>query len=89
VRSLGVGRRGRVTLEQIATVIHDTVVGLQADGFDEDEGRYRSVLAIEPATTFDQGQVGSPEHPGLQRHTFRLRPRTFSGHWLDHSIDPI
>ena len=62
---------------------------VQADGFEEDEGRYWSVLAVGPATALDKGEDGPPEHARPRRHTFRLRPRMFSGHRLDHTVDPI
>jgi nitroimidazol reductase NimA-like FMN-containing flavoprotein (pyridoxamine 5'-phosphate oxidase superfamily) len=71
-----------VSFEQVATAVDDTVVALQADGFDEDQGWHWTVLAIGPATAVDGGAVGT-------ERAFRLRPRMYSGHWLDPTGTPV
>jgi hypothetical protein len=76
-----------LSIDQVATAIDDAVVALQADGFDEDHGRQWTVLAIGPATTVEPTSENVPRHFPPERHTFRLRPKMISGHWLDQAGD--
>ena len=76
-----------LSIDQVATAIDDAVVALQADGFDEDRGRRWTVLAIGPATAVEPTWEGAAGHLHPDRHTFRLRPKMISGHWLDQARD--
>jgi hypothetical protein len=78
-----------VAFDQVAAVMNDAVVALQADGFEEDHGCHWSVLAVGPATSVDTFVPGSTEHGRSEGRAFRLRPKMFSGHWLDQTGHPL
>src|ERR1700722_107559 len=78
-----------VSFAQVAAVIDDSVVALQADGFEEDQGCHWSVLAVGPATSVDTLRPGSTEKSRSEGRAFRLRPKMFSGHWLDETGHPL
>src|SRR5271170_3913503 len=66
-----------VAFDQVAAVIDDAVIALQADGFEEDHGCHWSVLAVGPATTFDKNASGSSDPRRSEGRAFRLRPKMF------------
>ena len=78
-----------LSIDHVAVEIDDAVVALQADGFEEDSGHHWTVLAIGPATTVDPTSPDVAWDFGHERHMFRLRPKMFSGHWLDLAGDLI
>ncbi len=77
-----------LSIDDVATAIDDTVVSLQADGFEEDRGSHWTALAIGPATGIDTRAEHGPEFQWDERYAFRLRPKMFFGYWLDPSGRP-
>lgn len=76
-----------LSIDQVAAAIDDAVVALQANGYDEDEGSPWTVLAIGPTTPLARLSETVPVPLRAERHTFRLRPKMISGHWLDQTGD--
>lgn len=77
-----------VSFELLAREIDDAIVALQADGYEEDSARYWTVVAIGPTTPVGMTWEGPSELLPEKRHTFRLRPKMFSCHWLDRAGAP-
>jgi Pyridoxamine 5'-phosphate oxidase len=76
-------------VDQLAREVDDVVVALQADGFDEDRGRYWTVVAIGPSTPVAMTWEAPSDIVCDGLHAFRLRPKLFSGHWLGPPTEPF
>jgi len=78
--------------EQLARALHKSVATLQADGFEEDNGRRWTAFAVGPTERIEGptnvGQ-GPPLAPGFdpippeQGGLFRLQPVILSGRWIE------
>ena len=76
------------SIEQVAKAMEGAVIALQCDGFDEDERKRWTVLAVGTTERIDPYTIPATSrapHPGGwdASHFFWFRPEVFSGRWLE------
>ena len=80
------------SIDQVAKAMERAIVALQCDGFDEDERKRWTVLAVGPTERVDSEEAAAmaggfrmtaQDAFWSASHFFSLRPEVFSGRWLE------